>query len=230
MKCIILAAGEGARMQPLTNDIPKPMLKVLDKPLLEHILNSLPDTMDEVILVVGYLREKIIDYFGDKFGKFRIQYVIQDTKLGTYRALELCRDSLMDNEKFLMMYADDIHDRESLKKCVESDFCAMLVYESDDPRKFGVVETDSSAFITNIEEKPENPKTNLVSTGAMLLDKNIFKFPARQHKNGEYYLTDSVGQMIEAGYKFKAIKSNFWLPIGYPEDLARAEKVLRSVY
>lgn len=102
----------------------------------------------------------------------------------------------------------------------------MLVYEANDSRKFGVLEVDSDEFIVGIEEKPENPKTNLVSTGAMVLDKNIFDFPAKQHKNGEYYLTDSIEQMLKAGYKFKAIRSSSWIPIGYPEDLKKAEEVL----
>ena len=104
----------------------------------------------------------------------------------------------------------------------------MLVCESVDPSRFGVLETDSDGFITGIEEKPENPKTNIVSTGAMLLDNNIFKFPAKQHQNGEFYLTDSIEQMIASGHKVKAIRSSFWFPIGYPEDLAKAEEVLRK--
>ena len=115
MKCIILAAGEGTRMKPLTNEIPKPMLKISGKPILEHILDSLPDNIDEVILVVGYLKEKIVNYFGDEFGKFKIKYVFQEGKLGTYRALELCKDLIINDERFLMMYADDLHGIEGLK-------------------------------------------------------------------------------------------------------------------
>lgn len=228
MKCIILAAGEGIRMKPLTNDTPKPMLKIGDKPILGRILNDLPENVDEIILVVGYLKEKIIDYFGNKFGRFRIQYVIQEGKLGTYHALESCKDLIADDEKFLMMYADDLHGAENLQKCAQGSSCTILAYKAEDPRKFGVLETDSDGFITGIEEKPEHPKTDLVSIGAMVLDKDVFKYPARRHSNGEYYLTDSIEQMILAGYKFKAVNSSIWIPIGYPEDLVRAEKIINN--
>ncbi len=213
-------------MRPLTVDTPKPMLKISGKPILERILNDLPESVNEVILVVGYLKEKIINYFDDRFGRFKIQYVVQEDKLGTYRALELCRNLIDDNEKFIVMYADDLHGAENFRKCSEAKDCSILTLEADDPGRFGVVEVSSEGVVVGIEEKPENPKSNLVSTGVLVLDKGIFNYPARQHSNGEYYLTDSVAQMIKAGHRFQAIKSNFWLPIGYLEDLEKAEKIL----
>ncbi len=103
-----------------------------------------------------------------------------------------------------------------------------MVDESKNPSRFGVVELADDESITSIEEKPENPKTNLVLTGAQLLTREVLSFPARQHPNGEYYLTDSIAQMIEAGRKIYAVKTNFWLPIGYPEDIKKAEGSLRS--
>ncbi len=104
----------------------------------------------------------------------------------------------------------------------------MLVYPTKEPNKFGIVETAPDGYIKGIEEKPENPKTNLASTGVLVLDKQIFNYPARQHKNGEYYLTDSVDQMIKDGHKFVAVKSSFWLTIGFPGDLVLAEKILKE--
>lgn len=213
-------------MRPLTIDTPKPMLQIWGQPILEHILSDLPSEIDEVILVVGYLKESIINHLGNEFDNLKIDYIEQEGKLGTYKALELCRDKLEDNEKFLMLYADDLHGAEGLKECVTCGQYAMLVYEADDPRKFGVVEIDEEGMIVGVEEKPENPKTNLVSTGVMVLDKNVFNFPAKAHKTGEYYLTDSIAQMIDAGYKFKAIRSSSWIPIGFPEDIKKAEEVL----
>lgn len=228
MKCIILAAGEGVRMKPLTNNTPKPMLKVAGKPILEHILNSMPDKVNQVILVVGYLHQQISDYFGHRFRHLDINYVVQPQKLGTYHALNMCKDMLDEDEKFIVTYADDLHGAENFKKCSESDSCSILTLEADDPRKFGVIEVSGGEMVVGIEEKPEKPKSNLVSTGVLVLDKNIFNYPARQHANGEFYLTDSIAQMIEAGHKFKAIRSNFWLPIGYPGDLKKAEELLNQ--
>jgi len=213
-------------MRPLTDNTHKSMLKVWGRPILEHILSDLPSEIDEVILVVGYFKENIINYLGNEFGNLKIKYVEQKQKLGTYKALELCNGMLKENEKFMMLYADDLHGAEGLKECVNCGQNAILVYEADEPEKFGVIEIGGDGMVIGIEEKPENPKTNLVSTGALVLDKKIFDFPAKRHKNGEYYLTDSVEQMIEAGYKFKAIKSSSWIPIGYPEDISKAETIL----
>lgn len=228
MRCIILAAGEGVRMRPLTLATPKPMIKVCGRPLLEHIIDALPAEVDELILVVGYLREQIRDYFGDSFKRFKINYIVQENKLGTYNALKLCEHLLRLEERFLLIYADDLHDPIALSLCAKSDGPSLVVDESKNPSRFGVVELADDESITSIEEKPENPKTNLVLTGAQLLTREVLSFPARQHPNGEYYLTDSIAQMIEAGRKIYAVKTNFWLPIGYPEDIKKAEGSLRS--
>lgn len=226
MKAIILAAGEGIRMRPLTETTPKPMLKINGKPILEHILESLPANINRVILVVGYLHHKIHNHFGHHYGTRRIDYVVQPEKLGTYHALELCKDLIEDGEKFILTYADDLHGADNFKKCSESSSCSILTLEAEDPRKFGVVEVDERGQVVSIEEKPQDPKSNLVSTGVLVLDKNVFNYPAVRHSNGEYYLTDSIAQMIKAGHRFEAVRSNFWLPIGYPEDLIKAEKAL----
>lgn len=224
MKCIILAAGEGIRMRPLTETVPKPMLKLAGKPILEHIIDSLPEEVDELILVVGYLHQQIHGYFHHRFKRFKIDYVIQGEKKGTYDALKLCSHLLEEDERFLLLYADDLHGKEGLKKCAASLYPCLIVAEAENPKKFGVVEINDDGSIKSVEEKPENPKTNIVSTGVLLLNKSIFDHPARKHPTGEHYLTDSVAQMIEAGKKVVAVRSEFWFPIGYPEDLARAEK------
>ena len=203
------------------------MLKISDKPILEHIINDLPNIIDEVVIVVGYLGDKIINYFGNRFGRLKISYVVQREKLGTYHALSLCRAYLNNNEKFLMLYADDLHGKANIERCIASEFCSLLVYPAENPKKFGVVEVNPDNSIKDIEEKPNSPKSNLVSTGVLMLNTDIFKYPARQHKNGEFYLTDSISQMLKDGYVFMAVKSDFWLPIGYPEDLTRAEETLK---
>ena len=173
-------------MRPLTNEMPKPMLTVAGKPLLEHIIESLPENIDELILVVGYLHHKIHSHFKHRFGRFKIDYLIQGEKTGTYNALKLCSGLLEEKEKFLLMFADDLHGREGLEKCAKSEKLCILVSEAEDPKRFGVVEVDGDGVINNFEEKPENPKSNLVSTGVLLLDKSVFQYPAKKHSNGEY--------------------------------------------
>lgn len=211
-------------MRPLTNDRPKPMIKILGKPLLHHIFDALPDEIDEVILVVGYLANQIKNYFGERFGRFTIKYVEQKKKLGTGHALHLCED-LLGEDRFLMLYADDLQSKKDLTRCLNHPL-SLLVKEVEDPRRFGVITADKNGRILEIVEKPERPVSNLASTGVKVLDSRIFKYPLVQHPNGEYYITYPLAQLAKEN-DIKAVKADFWLPIGYPEDLKKAEETLR---
>lgn len=223
MKAVILAAGEGQRMRPLTLETPKPLLEVADKPLLEHIIDALPQEIDEIILVVGYLKDQIIKRFGKQFGRFKIRYVEQGEKLGNGHALFLCKDLLL-GERFLVLFADDLQSPEALKKMISHPL-SMMVKEVSDPRRFGVVETDERGNAINIIEKPESPPTNLAATGAYVLDSRVFAYPLVKHEKGEYFLTDVVTQMALSS-PIKTVSTEFWIPIGYPEDLKKAEAIL----
>ena len=225
MQAVILAAGEGIRMRPLTNDKPKPMVEVLKRPLLHHILNTLPEEIGEIILVIGYKGDKIKNYFGNNFEHFKITYVDQLEKLGTAHALWLCRNFLND-ERFLMLYADDLQSKEDIQKCLLHPL-SILVKEVEDPSRFGVVIIDEHGKVLDLIEKPEFTVSRLVSTGVKVLDGKIFNYPARKHKNGEYYITDSLA-MLAKDYEVKAVHASFWFPIGYPEDIKKAEMVLRA--
>ena len=215
-------------MRPLTLKTTKPMIKICGRPLLEHIIGALPSIVDELILVVGYLQDQIRHYFKESFGRFKITYIIQKEKLGTYHALKLCKRFLGPGERFFLIYADDLHGSRALEKCAQSEGLCSVIDENETPSKFGVVELNDDNSIKSIEEKPADPKTNLVLTGAQLLTKGVLNFPARRHPNGEYYLTDSLAQMIAAGHKIYTVKTDFWLPIGYPEDIKKAEELLQA--
>lgn len=223
MKAVILAAGEGVRMRPLTDDRPKPMVELAGRPLLEHILETLPDEVDEIILVVGYLADKIKSYFGERFGRFKITYVYQKEKLGTAHALWLCKD-LIGRDKFLMLYADDLQSKEGIRQCLAHTL-SILVSEVEDPRRFGVIVADESGKVLDLVEKPEFPVSKMASTGVLALDHRIFNYPARKHENGEYYITDSLARMAK-DFEIKIVRTTFWFPIGYPEDLKKAEEYI----
>jgi len=226
MKAIILAAGEGRRMRPLTEATPKPLLQIQDKPLIEHVVEKLPHEVDELIIVVGYLGEMIRHYCGDNFLGRPVTYVLQSAPLGTYHAISLAKDFLKKDERFFVLHGDETQGKEGLKECLNYPL-AIIVDEVADPRPFGVVELDENGFVLSIIEKPEFPKTNLVNTGAYLLDSNIFKYPAEQHPNGEFYLPTVIGKMLK-DYPVKAIHSTGWLTASTPEDLARIEKILTN--
>ena len=226
MKCVILAAGEGVRMRPLTLDTPKPMVRVMGKPLLEYIIAELPERVNELIIVIGYKGDQIQNYFGDSFGRFSIKYVVQPKKAGTYDALKLCESLIGKDERFMVLYADDIHGRDGLNECLNYDGMSLTVREVSDPERFGIVETNSDGIITGIEEKPKNPKTHIASTGAMVLSGDVFDFPPPVNKCGEYVLADSIGRMVNNGYMVRAVRSSIWIPVGYPDDLKKVEEFL----
>lgn len=212
-------------MRPLTLTRPKQMILLGGRPLLEHIFESLPDEIEEVILVIGYLGEQIQDYFQDAFGRFRVRYVHQAEKLGTAHALGLCRD-LLGDERFLMLYGDDLQSKRDISRCLRHPL-SILVKEVSDPSRFGIVLADENMRVLDVIEKPENPSSNLASTGVKVLDGRIFCYSAHRHSNGEYYITDSLAQLARE-HEVKAVLASFWLPIGYPEDLARAEEFLKK--
>src|SRR5688500_12407292 len=108
MKALIFAAGRGVRMMPLTADTPKPMLKILARPLLAHILEILPKEVTELLIVVGYKSEVIKEHFGNEWRGIPITYVDQKDQLGTGDALWACRSYLKPKERFFVIYADDL--------------------------------------------------------------------------------------------------------------------------
>lgn len=220
MKAIILAAGKGTRLRPLTNDRPKPMVLLKGRPLLEHILEYLPSKITEIVLVVGYRRDVIQNYFGTSWKNRPITYVVQEEQLGNGHALTLCRSLLEDGERFLVMFADDLHSKDSIARLLNHTI-GLLTYTADNPRAFGVVETDTGGVIANIEEKPEYPKTNNVAVGVYVLDTRIFDYAPKIIK-GEYYLTGMIDNMIK-DVAVHAEQSSFWHPISSPEDLERAK-------
>lgn len=226
MKAIILAAGEGKRMRPLTLVRPKPMIEVLGKPLLHHIIDSLPSEITELIIVIGYKGGAIKAYFGDQFEGRSVKYIVQEKQLGNAHALGLCRDLLKPSERFLFLFADDLHSPQAIKRLLQKDI-GMLVQEHSDPKRFGVVETDASGRVISIEEKPKQPKTNLVAVGVYVLDTRIFDYQASLHESGEYYMTDQISQLVTE-HKFVIEKTEFWHPVGYPHDIDAAEKLLNK--
>lgn len=226
MKAIILAAGEGKRMRPLTLTTPKPMIEVLGKPLLHHIIDSLPKAITELILVVGYKADVMKRYFGDSFEGRKITYVFQEKPLGSAHALYLSRSYIGPREKFLLMFADDLHSKAAIEKLLRHDL-GLLVAEHTDPRRFGVVHADQSGHVVSIEEKPERPKSNLVVVGVYVFDGRIFNYELVKHPLGEYFLPEVVTQLLK-DHRMVAEKTNFWHPIGYPEDIEAAEAILKK--
>lgn len=228
MKAIILAAGEGKRMRPLTLETPKPMLEVLGKPLLEHLFESLPSEVTEILLVVGYKAEQIQRYFGSEYRGRHITYVSQEQPKGTGHALMLCKDYIKSDERFLFMVGDDLHSADALKNLLKHEH-GVLVAVHDDPRRFGVIEVDGNNRVIGFEEAPEKPRSNLVSLAVFVLSGRVFDYPHELSRTGEYWSTDQIRKMM-ADHAFFVEHSNFWMPMGKPHDIDLAEEALRKKY
>lgn len=225
MQCVILAAGKGTRLRPLTESTPKPLVKVAGKTLLDHIVEALPSAVDELILVTGYLEEQIKEHCGEEFHGRKVIYVHQAEQKGTGHALWLCKDLIKG--RFLFMFADDLHGVQDIARAT-SFTRSMLTLTTDTPERFGIVVRHPDGTLAQMIEKPEHPPSNLASTGVMVLDEHIFEYELTVERKGEFYLTDVIEEYAKE-YPIAVVEQNLWIPIGYPEDIENAEALIKDL-
>lgn len=226
MQAVILAAGQGVRLGRLTRFIPKPLLRVGKKPILEHTFSQLPDNIHEVVIVVGHLQSQIKGYFGRNFKGRPIKYVEQPERLGTGQALFLCQKTLKSS-KFLVMMGDDLYLKKDIERCLGYNL-SLLAQEIETPERFGVLKMENGA-LKEIIESPKLAAGGLVNCGLYVLDKRIFDYPLMPIGKGEYGLPQTIVKMAE-DFPVKIEKANFWLPINTLENLKKANKYLKKLY
>ena len=231
MKAVILAAGEGSRMRPLTYSRPKVMLPIANKPILEHLLIEAKQAgIKEFIFIVGYCDEQVRDYFGSgKAWGISISYCNQRKQMGTADALRNI-EGLIDG-KFLVMNGDIIVGREEIKRLAGKDDTTMSIVEVENTRDLGVVEV-CEGRVVNIFEKMENPPSRMANAGLYLFPPEIFKNIAETPKSprGEYEITDSLLLMMNRGQDVYYEEIESWLDLSYPWDLLKAnESLLNAV-
>jgi len=228
MQAVILAAGEGKRMRPLTYERPKVMLPIAGKPIIEHLLWEVKEVgINDFVFVVGYHDETIRDYFGKgERWDVTIQYVTQKTQLGTADALR--RTEGLVEDKFLMLNGDTIVSAEDIRKVITDDTNISLgVIEVRNPEDYGVVETEGKK-ITKIHEKMKEPPSNSINAGVYLLNESIFKALSEtdKSKRGEIELTDSLQLLIASGVDIFWREIEHWVDVSYPWDLLAANEFL----
>ncbi|MGZ0745984.1 UTP--glucose-1-phosphate uridylyltransferase AglF [Haloparvum sp. AD34] len=234
MKAVVLAAGEGTRLRPLTEEKPKALVEVNDKPLVEHVFDDLIDLdVDEFVVVVGYLKEKIMEHYGDEYRGVPITYAHQREQKGLAHAL-LTAEPYVDDD-FMLMLGDNIF-RGNLGDVVnrqreERADAAFLVEEvpMEEASRYGVCNTNEYGEITEVLEKPDDPPTNLVMTGFYTFSPAIFHacHLVQPSDRGEYELPDAIDLLIQSGRTIDAIRLDGWrIDVGYPEDRERAEERL----
>jgi bifunctional UDP-N-acetylglucosamine pyrophosphorylase/glucosamine-1-phosphate N-acetyltransferase len=226
MQCVILAAGKGTRMLPLTEYTPKPLIKVLGRPVLDYIVEALPPEITELILVTNYLEEQIKEHCGAEFYGRKVTYVTQTNPAGGTGAALLCAKGLVVG-KFLMLNGDDIHGTAALQEAINQPN-ALIGVHSETPEKFGVLEVNPDGTLKAIIEKPENPTSNLVHTGGFVADTSLLDVSVPVSSLGELLATDML-TIYAATHPMQVIKQPFWISIGYPEDITRAEEILNRL-
>ncbi len=224
MQAVILAAGLGTRMRPLTNTVAKPLLKIGKRALLDYSFDALPETVDEVIVVIGYWGEQIRAYLGENFRGRRIHYVVQKNLEGTAKALWEARPFL--RERFLVLMADDIYAKADIEKCLAHEQ-AILVMKADTEGAGGRVLLGKEGGLQSVIEGTYNPKGALISTNAFVLTSRIFTYePVKlTDREGEWGLPQTVSKMAR-DLPVAVIEATRWIKITAPEDLTRAETVL----
>ena len=228
MKCVILAAGMGNRMYPLTQTRPKVMVSIANKPILEHLLISAKRAgITEFIFVVGYKKELIKSYFGDgsNWG-VKVSYIFQKEQLGTANAIGVTED--LAGERFLVLNGDVLIGSECISKLLEKREASVMTLTERDGKGFGVVEVEGD-FVKRIIEKPEGvTETCLVNAGIYVFNRSIFTAieETALSERGEYEITDSLQSMVDGGIDVGHHIVEDWIDVGYPWNLLDANEGL----
>jgi bifunctional UDP-N-acetylglucosamine pyrophosphorylase/glucosamine-1-phosphate N-acetyltransferase len=227
MKCVVLAAGEGKRMHPLTFTRPKVMLPIANKPILEwNLLNAIDAGLTEFVFIVGYKSEMVRNYFGDGTNwNASIDYVNQGKALGTAHAIGTVENFVDD---FIVLCGDTIFGKEDFHNITKNKMSMGLV-EVEDAKEYGVVKVDGK-HVVQIREKMENPISNVINAGIYHFDSNIFGYIHKTGKSprGEYEITDSINLLIKEESR-EGIFLKEWRDVVYPWHLLDAnEEILKK--
>jgi UDP-N-acetylglucosamine diphosphorylase / glucose-1-phosphate thymidylyltransferase / UDP-N-acetylgalactosamine diphosphorylase / glucosamine-1-phosphate N-acetyltransferase / galactosamine-1-phosphate N-acetyltransferase len=231
---VLLAAGRGTRMRELTADLPKPMIEVRGKPVLQHIVEGLRDAgARRFLIIVGYRAEAVQNFFGDGSRyKIDIQYAAQVTQDGTGRVVDLARGFVSDSP-FVLAYGDILVDPANYKRIVDlaNDVEALIsVTRGEDVSKGGAVFVNERMELVDLLEKskPGEASSPWYNAGLYGFRPSIFDFTARlkPSSRGEYELTDAIRELAQSGKKVQALElTGEWADVRDPEILAKLNQL-----
>ncbi len=221
MKAVVLAAGEGTRIRPLSAALPKPMLPVADRPLVAHTVDAAIDAgAEEVVLVIGYEAGAVREYFGETYRGVPIAYAVQAERAGTADAVDAASAHL--DGPFVVLNGDNLYEPAAIARLFSA-APAICAIEVEDPSNYGVL-TVADGAVTGIVEKPADPPTTLANAGA-------YAFPAEARKwldvppseRGEREITDVVARTIET-CEVTPVTLERWMDVGRPWELLAANE------
>ena len=252
MKALIPAAGQGVRLKPHTLTRPKPMIFVAGKPIIGHILDNLKGILDEIVIIVGYMKDKLIDYVDANYSDtFKIEYVEQTEILGLGHAVYQGKAQIGDSpvlitlgdEFFGMSYKDMMAEHNRLLPAAGT----LGVKRVPNPTHYGVVE-ETSGVVTKLIEKPEHPTTDMAVAGVYLIEdtprlwsclEQVMNLGAgvsagintnNSAPKPNYQLTDALQLMVAGGSQLKIFDVPDWYDCGRPEMLLEINQILLDKY
>lgn len=226
MQAVILAAGRGTRLDSLTANLPKSLVPVGGRPILEHILSTLNSLVEEVIIVVGYRADQVKKYFGLRFQNLSLIYVEQKKLAGTADALWQVRPYLKPG-KFLVLNGDDLYHRDDLRRCLKAELAIGLTKNLPLGVHYEVVKLNRRKCIQDWRKvlPAEMAKKVLIISGVYVLDQRIFDSAPVVIANHEYGLPQTILAMSKI-HPVRGVVMSRWVSINRPEDLVKAKQFL----
>jgi len=214
MDCIILAAGKGTRLRPYTNEIPKPLLAVQGRPILDWIIGALPP-IGRLVVVVNYLAEQIEDYLVTQPHVKNWATVRQKEPRGTGDALMACK-GLISSDRVMVLNGDDLIGKADLAKLANVPM-GILAHAVDEPESFGIITMKPDGTLATLVEKPTGLlPPQLANIGGYLFPSRVFDLKLTESPRGEYEITEAVS-LLAAKNAFRVVEAAYWLPIGTVE-------------
>jgi len=221
MQTVILAAGQGTRMRPLTDSLPKPMLPVADRPMVAHAADAaVAAGASELLVVVGYEGEMVREYFGDSYRGVPVTTVTQNEQRGTADAVDTASDHL--DGPFAVLNGDNLYPPDDVDRLFEN-APSIGAFRVSDPTNYGVLSTHGSR-VTGIVEKPANPPSEMANAGAYAFPGDATDWlGVEESERGERELTDVAARVIES-YDVTLVELDRWLDVGRPWELLSANE------
>jgi NDP-sugar pyrophosphorylase family protein len=216
MDAVILAAGLGTRLRPHTNTIPKPLLPVQGRPILDWIIAALPPQVDHLVVVTNYLAEQVDAYLAGQTHIKQWTTVRQDVPRGTGDALRVCKPHVT-SDRLMVLNGDDLYGAADLA-LLASKPAGILAHPVEAGRKWGVVfpKENDPGILDRLVEKPDMDGPALANIGAYVFPSEVFDIELKLSKRNEYEITDAVDVLAKRG-PFHIVTATFWLPIGTVE-------------
>jgi len=217
-ECVILAAGNGTRLWPLTEKSPKCMIRVLKKPLVEWIVESVYDSCDKIVVVIGDKSEEVKSHLEKSKYASKLEFVLQAERKGTGHAILQAEQSISGD--FFVLNADTFAREKFFKLLAENAALGkpfIVGKKSNDAGRFGVLELDSNGLLKNFVEKPQNIETGLINTGAYFLPKSFFEClkKLKISPRGELEATDAILDFAKHNELRGLTFDGYWNDIGY---------------